>query len=280
MGTHKAIANLALAAAGALLSGPAEAVLLGRDLDGTAATFEAYYDDVLDVTWLRDANLARSQTFGVAGIDAEGGMSFPVAQAWIAAMNAAGYLGYDDWRLPGVGPIDGADFEYVNRADGTTDVGYGISAPGTAYAGSTQSELPHLFYNTLGNQGAFSGPLYEATGCYVGPIWCLTNQGPFAFGNLNVPGGGYYWTGTPVTDPLFPGRVHTFGADSGFQGIDPSDLSNLWAWPVRDGDVLPAPEPASVLLLAAGLAGLAVGGRRSAVPQAKPSCTSSEPAST
>ena len=35
-----------------------ETTLQGRDLDGNAATFEAYYDTVLDITWLADANAA------------------------------------------------------------------------------------------------------------------------------------------------------------------------------------------------------------------------------
>lgn len=38
--------------AASLVSGAAHAVLQGRDLDGNAATFEAYYDTDLDITWL------------------------------------------------------------------------------------------------------------------------------------------------------------------------------------------------------------------------------------
>ena len=44
-----------------------ETTLQGRDLDGNAATFEAYYDAELNITWLADANLAASNDFGVAG---------------------------------------------------------------------------------------------------------------------------------------------------------------------------------------------------------------------
>ena len=32
------------------------AALLGRDLDGNLSTAEAYYDTVLGITWLGDAN--------------------------------------------------------------------------------------------------------------------------------------------------------------------------------------------------------------------------------
>ena len=44
------------------------------------------YDDVLDISWLQDANLAAANTFGVSGINADGTMSWNTAQAWIAAM--------------------------------------------------------------------------------------------------------------------------------------------------------------------------------------------------
>jgi len=40
---------------------------------------------------------------------------------------------------------------YSSSFDGTTDRAYNISAPGTAYVGSTASEMAHLFFNTLGN---------------------------------------------------------------------------------------------------------------------------------
>ncbi len=40
------------------ISGTTHAALQGRDLDGNLATFEAYYDTVLDITWLADANYA------------------------------------------------------------------------------------------------------------------------------------------------------------------------------------------------------------------------------
>jgi hypothetical protein len=44
------------------LPGVAQATLISR-LSG-----QAYYDDVLDITWLANANLAAGNTFGVGGI--------------------------------------------------------------------------------------------------------------------------------------------------------------------------------------------------------------------
>lgn len=54
------------------------------------------YDDVLNVTWLQNANLAASNTFGVSGIEANGAMTWDTANAWVAAMNAANYQGFNN----------------------------------------------------------------------------------------------------------------------------------------------------------------------------------------
>jgi len=75
---------------------------------------QAYYDTVLDITWLADANLAASNTFGVSGIHSWGGMTWDTAQSWLMAMNAdggTGYLGYNNWRLPTVTPVNGTSLQ-------------------------------------------------------------------------------------------------------------------------------------------------------------------------
>ena len=46
----------------------AQAELLGRDLDGNAATYEAYYDDQLNITWLADANHVKTQYTESGGV--------------------------------------------------------------------------------------------------------------------------------------------------------------------------------------------------------------------
>ena len=79
-----------------LACGSANAALLSR------AGGQAYYDDVLNITWLADANLADTNDFGVAGINANGTMTWDKAQEWIGAMNTANYLGTNTWRLPTV----------------------------------------------------------------------------------------------------------------------------------------------------------------------------------
>ncbi len=64
----------------------------------------AYYDDVLDITWLGDANYALTESFGVSGINANGLMNIPAANAWLAGLNGANHLGVSSWRLPFVEP--------------------------------------------------------------------------------------------------------------------------------------------------------------------------------
>jgi hypothetical protein len=236
---HRHASLSLLLASTAALAAPAAAELHGRDLDGTPETFEVYYDDRLDVTWLADADLSATETFGVAGIDAQGGMSWATAQAWVAAMNGARFLGFDDWRLPRALPIDGSVHVYQNRADGSTDIGYSLGAPGTPHAGSTANEMSHLYYDTLGNPPAYDFS-YHPTGCLVPPLFCVANPGPFAFGPFDVPGGGTYWSETAVTtDPAYAGYFHFFDFPVGFQGIADSSLGGAHAWPVRDGDVPP-----------------------------------------
>jgi len=52
----------------------------------SAATGQTVADPALGVTWLADANLARKDTFGVAGINAVGSMDYQTAVNWVAAM--------------------------------------------------------------------------------------------------------------------------------------------------------------------------------------------------
>jgi hypothetical protein len=115
-----------------LSAAAADAALLSR------AGGQAYYDDVLNVTWLADANYAQT-----SGHDGDGVMSWAEAQSWIVSLNAANHLGANDWRLPvTVQPDPSCSFQ----------------APGVSSdRGCTASEMGHL-YNVDGITAATPGP--------------------------------------------------------------------------------------------------------------------------
>ena len=109
----KAVAATALTVVGLMVTSGAEAALVTR-LGG-----KAIYDDVANLTWLQDANYAKT-----SGYDADGYMNWDQANAWAGSLNIDGVTG---WRLPG----------------GTMAYGYN----------QTASEMGNLFYNVLGGTG-------------------------------------------------------------------------------------------------------------------------------
>ena len=129
-----------------LAFGSANAALLSR------AGGQAYYDDVLDITWLTNANLADTNDFGVTGINANGTMTWTKANEWIGAMNTANYLGTNDWRLPTVEPLNGST-SGCNQLQRQHRLRLQPERTGHCLCGGTASEMAHMFYNTLDNKG-------------------------------------------------------------------------------------------------------------------------------
>lgn len=203
------------------------------------------YDSSQGLDWLQDANLSASSSFGVSGINADGTMTWATAERWIAAMNAADYLGYSDWRLPDTAPVNGNSFDIGFSYVGATDRGYNIGAPGTTYAGSHASEMSYLYYDELNNP-----ELCDVTGCRTFELPPILT-GPFK----NVQS--TYWSSTLDQSYLnypFAFIVGAGGIPYGEQEISaPTALFSAWA--VRDAAAVAAiPEPASGSLLLAGLA--------------------------
>lgn len=218
---------------GFLSSSPATHAALVSRLSG-----QAVYDTDLDITWLANANLALTETFGLPtqhdylGASPEyidtrfGTTTYTVASDYVIQMNAynggSGYLGVNTWRLPWTPQIDptceGAD-------------------PINGYDGCTGSELGHLFLVEFG------GPLSD-------PDAAL-------FSNLT---GGLYWSSSVDSSDSLRAWA-TFASPYISTQVS-------WYWydtakilPVVDGDVFAAPVPAAGYLLLSGLISLGCSAR-------------------
>jgi hypothetical protein len=84
------------------------------------------YDDVLNVTWLQDANYAYT-----SGYDDDGDMSWSQAMEWVAGLeyfDSVRNITWDDWRLPKALPVNPPDYNFEFSYDGSTDEGYNITS--------------------------------------------------------------------------------------------------------------------------------------------------------
>lgn len=218
--------------------GTAEAALVDR---GSGLI----YDTVLNVTWLQNANLAAGSAYDDGELPNDGIMTWVNAMAWVndlSYFDSVRGVTYNDWRLPQVRPVNGTAFDYTDTNDGSSDIGFNLSAPGSAYPGSTASELAYMYYTNLGNLG-----FNDLSGNFQ-PDHGLVNTGPF----LNLDSRGY-WSGNeagpdPVTYVFF---LAGYGVQT---NVGKGDFFTPWA--VRDGDVQVAvPLPAAAWLLGSALAG-------------------------
>jgi len=184
---------------------------------------QAVYDTDLDITWLANGNLAATNTFGLETgvslgthpadnsgydgfIDPVGDMNWPAALLWIDAMNAANYLGYNDWRLPATTQPDNT---CSSQTGDVPPLDYGLNCTG--------SEMGHLFYNELGataGETVLTGDPAELEK-FSNSIRTLI-----------------YWSGTPVSSSI----AFILDFHNGNQFFLNKDRE-VFVFAVRDGDV-------------------------------------------
>jgi hypothetical protein len=210
-----------------------ETTLLARDLN-TDGVVDAWYDTVLDISWMADANYA-----GTNGVNLNRrGAGILYTDTWNTYLAGLDFHGTTGWRLTTGGQ---EDHPSCGRSGGYVASGIGCSFATTP----GDSELAHLYYVTLGN----------STGS-------LTNTGNF----LNIVTSGSIRMGSnyggQYKNPAHGDLPMSFNFGVGHKNIYRED-DGYYGWAVRDGDVAPVPEPETWALMLAGLAGLGAWARRS-----------------
>ena len=177
------------------------------------------FDDAQNITWLQNANLVVTETFGVEGIDPSSGvMRRTTADAYIAAMNDANYLGYNNWRLPetwypnSAGTIPG-ELYYLYIGLGNT--------PGIG--GNDQGSDPVNMTFTDGNGNVVS-------------FQNFVNHGRYFY---SVP----YWNGAQNFFHFYYGKQYAYW---GYPYPEYRFDAHGYVWPVRDGDSTPINNPPSL----------------------------------
>jgi len=169
----------------------------------------AVYDRTQNITWVADANLASASgycTVATRCSDASGKMTWLQAIAWIASLNAAGYLGITNWRLPNTAQ---PDISCSIQFDGDLNpggLGYGL--------GCSLSEMGHLYY------------VDRITATIAAPFYDLQ--------------AGLYWSGTEGQNMNEGGNAWVFDFSSGFQDLKGEMSHDYSAWAVAPGNPLGA----------------------------------------
>ena len=181
------------------------------------------YDSVNNITWLADFNLPASNRFGIpvctvtnvgvkTCINPSGSMNYGAAEAWVAAMNAAKYLGQSNWQLPTTPLVD-------NTCGKTGPNGQNFGFGCTAGALDT-------IYNSVGLQSPNTSVRIPAN--TVGPF---SNVQPYLYWSQSVSSAG----------PSSGNAAFSFA--TGWQGAN--TLPNfLYLWPMIPGKLPGTPAAA------------------------------------
>ena len=176
---------------------PGAPLATGSGLQASADN-QTVYDPQTNITWVANANLAATNTFGLPRctdpltpaicVAVDGAMTWDSAMQFIAAMNSSAYLGQSNWQVSTGDP----------------------SCPGYACTGN-RNPLGNLFYNQLGFSPGMSAVAVPEIA--VGPF---RNIQPYL-----------YWTCQAATvqsacaaEGPIANQEWSFSFGSGFQGTD------------------------------------------------------------
>ena len=210
--------RLALCSASLVAATAGQAALVNRGSD-------MVYDDVLNVTWVRNASLCRTLDNCLNRLDDSrtgvvSGMRWNDAHEWASTLV---FRGYDDWRLP-----------WASVSKKTGPVGdFGVVDCATASELECRdNEMGYMYAHNLQNLGEVA--LYNIQG----EGWSGTAQG----GVGGTSDGSVQWA---------------FNFRSGRDDQAFGNVYGMMAWAVRDGDVSdsgPAlPKPSTLALAGAAL---------------------------
>jgi hypothetical protein len=210
------------------------------------------YDNVLNITWLQDANYAKT-----SGYSSTGQMDWNTATTWAANLV---YGGFSDWRLASNTPVaGGAVYNTVYSTNGTTDFGYNITSP--------NSELAYMYHVNLGVKDFISttGTFQSNYGIFGNGTINGVNYNSYGQNNVglvnNLQSFGY-WSGAEVSPGS--GNAWDFNTADGFQP-NINKVNQLYAWAVRPGDVAVVPIPGAVWLFGSAFIGFMGFNRRKSI---------------
>ena len=167
------------------------------------------YDTDLNVTWLADANYAKTSGYAgtLDGSASDGRMTWNQAETWVSKLvyhDPVRNIDLKGWRLPATLQPDPA----CSVQSGGDSFGYHC----------TGSELGHLFYKELGGKTAT-------------PIGMVHNG---SYGLFSPAPNSLYWSGTEYAPDA--SRAWGFLFDSGSSLIGGKG-NRMYVLPVRPGDV-------------------------------------------
>ncbi len=244
-----------------LISQNANADLIERTItDTTFGTVQAYYDDVLDLTWLKDANFAKTSGYAATGVNADGKMTWAAANAWARQLSLGAY---SDWRLTNLQPQNsqtGFDYNSFNY-DGSSDFGYNITSP--------MNEIAYMFHVNLGLEGICDGASNTPSNCdstgsgFHYTAWDTTINTASLGNNITIDNLMSYLYWSDLEYAPHPYLAWAFNTYNGRQDASNGENDSLYGWAVRSGDVgaptqpnVDVPEPTTLAIFGLGLLGL------------------------